>query len=215
MSPLGELKWSAPSGDHSYSSAQLSTVAGESLVLMLSNKGIELLEPKTGAIRLSYEWKTDNYRDLQPQVIDGNLILLPTGMGSGTRCIQVDKAGEQLTTEELWTSLDLKPDFNDFVVFQGHAFGFDSAIFTCIDLTTGKRKWKGGRYGKGQVLPAIPGGVFLAGIYWDFDLLFRKRSGHDACLDFPVYFSGKRICPVWIARQGRYDRSFVLMVCSS
>ena len=66
-----------------------------------------------------------------------------------------------------------------------------------------------------MVWPAIPGGVFFAGICWDFDLLFRKRSGHDACLDFPVYFSGKRICPVWIALPRRYDRSFVRMHCSS
>ena len=28
----------------------------------------------------------------------------------------------------------------------------DAGIFTCIDLKTGERKWKGGRYGKGQVL---------------------------------------------------------------
>ena len=181
----GELKWSAPSGDHSYSSPQLSTVAGESLVLMLSNKGIELLEPKTGTIRLSYEWKTDNYRDLQPQVIDGNLILLPTGMGSGTRCIRVDKAGEQLTTDELWTSRDLKPDFNDFVVFQGHAFGFDSAIFTCIDLTTGKRKWKGGRYGKGQVLLLEDSGLLLiAGEHGDVILVKADPSSHSELAKF-------------------------------
>src|SRR5262249_35001108 len=33
-----------------------------------------------------------------------------------------------------------------------HAYGFDGAIFCCLDLATGKRCWKGGRYGRGQVL---------------------------------------------------------------
>ncbi len=168
----GELNWSAPSGDHSYSSPQLSTIAGESLVLMLSNNGIELLDPQTGAIRLKYEWKTDNYRDLQPQVIDGDRILLPTGMGTGTRCFHVTKEGEKLSTNDLWTSRDLKPDFNDLVVYKGHAFGFDSAIFTCIDLATGERKWKGGRYGKGQVLLLEESGLLLvAGEYGDVILV--------------------------------------------
>ena len=35
---------------------------------------------------------------------------------------------------------------------QGHAFGFDGNILACIDLADGKRKWKGGRYGNGQLV---------------------------------------------------------------
>jgi len=37
--------------------------------------------------------------------------------------------------------------FND-----GHAYGFDGGILACINLQDGKRKWKGGRYGHGQLL---------------------------------------------------------------
>ena len=63
--------------------------------------------------------------------------------------------------EEVWTSRNLKPDFNDFVVFEGHAYGFDSNIFSCIDLETGQRNWKGGRYGKGQVLLQSESGLLI------------------------------------------------------
>ena len=56
------------------------------------------------------------------------------------------------TVAERWTSAGLKPNFNDFVVHDGHAFGFDGSILACIDLKDGKRKWKGGRYGSGQLV---------------------------------------------------------------
>ncbi|WP_205468172.1 hypothetical protein, partial [Raoultella ornithinolytica] len=53
---------------------------------------------------------------------------------------------------ERWTSNGLKPYFNDFVIHKGYAYGFDGRILSCIDLKDGQRKWKGGRYGNGQLV---------------------------------------------------------------
>jgi hypothetical protein len=60
------------------------------------------------------------------------------------------------SVQERWTSAGLKPYYNDFVVHDGHAYGFDGSILACIDLKDGKRKWKGGRYGNGQLV-LLPG----------------------------------------------------------
>ena len=46
----------------------------------------------------------------------------------------------------------MKPDFNDLLIQDGYLYGFDNAIFACVDLKDGARKWKGGRYEKGQAL---------------------------------------------------------------
>jgi hypothetical protein len=54
--------------------------------------------------------------------------------------------------EERWTSNGLKPYFNDYVIHKGHALGFDGNILASINLEDGKRDWKGGRYGNGQLL---------------------------------------------------------------
>jgi outer membrane protein assembly factor BamB len=157
----GALRWSVAAGNDSYSSPQLSTIAGETMVLMLSNDGLVLVDPATGKSRLNYEWKFSNYRALQPAVVGTDTILLPTGMSTGTRAIRVTNSNGQLAATELWTSKHLKPDFTDLVTYQGFAYGNDAGIFTCVDLNTGDRQWKGGRYGKGQVLLLEDSGVLL------------------------------------------------------
>jgi outer membrane protein assembly factor BamB len=152
----GSLAWSAACGPDSYSSPQLSRILGEDLVLMLTNAGLLALEPLTGKRRLDYEWKFDGYRALQPTVIGEDTLLLPTPMSEGTRCIKVSKSGDQLTATELWTSKQMKADFTELMVHGGYAYGIDGSVLACIDLKTGERQWKDGRYGKGEgvLLPA-------------------------------------------------------------
>ena len=47
------------------------------------------------------------------------------------------------------------------VLHKGCAYGFDNTIFTCIDLENGKRRWKGGRYEKGQALLLADSGLIV------------------------------------------------------
>jgi outer membrane protein assembly factor BamB len=157
----GALRWSAPSGDHTYASPQLSRVAGEDLVLMLSNAGLLLVEPATGQPRLNYEWKFSGYRALQPRVVGEATVLVGTPMNVGTRALRITRVQDQLAAEELWTSRGLKTDFSDFVTHAGHIYGNDGGFLACLDLQTGSRAWKGGRYGKGQVLLLEHAGLLL------------------------------------------------------
>jgi outer membrane protein assembly factor BamB len=159
--PSGTLRWSTPSASDSYVSPQLSTILGEAMILVFSNDGLLLADPATGRERLKYEWKFSQYRALQPRVIENDTILLPTPMNAGTRSIRIKKANGQWSAEELWTSRNLKADFTDLVTYQGYAYGNDAGIWTCIDLKTGERKWKGGRYGKGQALLLESSGLIL------------------------------------------------------
>ncbi|MCP5054080.1 MAG: alcohol dehydrogenase, partial [bacterium] len=105
-----------------------------------------------GTLLWKHLWK--EARIVQPALTaDGNL-LLSAGQGTGMRRIAVAHGPEGWKIEERWTSRRLKPNFNDFVVHKGHAFGFNGPSLACIDIENGKRKWKGGRYGGQLVLLA-------------------------------------------------------------
>ena len=91
----GELRWSAPAGDHSYSSAQLSTVDGKKCVLMLTNKGVDFIDPENGNVIGSHVSEYDGYRVIQPLVFDKSSVLLGTPM-DGTRRVVVNWDGQQV-----------------------------------------------------------------------------------------------------------------------
>jgi hypothetical protein len=87
---------------------------------------------------------------------DGD-VLIGSGSGFGgakvgVRRIAAGHGPGGWSVEERWISIGLKPYFNDFVVHKGHAFGFDGSLLACLDLKDGKRKWKDGRYGNGQLV---------------------------------------------------------------
>ncbi|MFN8004752.1 MAG: PQQ-binding-like beta-propeller repeat protein [Acidobacteriota bacterium] len=149
----GQLRWLGPAHDVSYSSPQLVTIGGTQQILLLSASGATSVAPADGKVLWEHSWPGSAI--VQPAVTPDGDILVSTGGsagGLGTRRLSLAPGAGKWTVEERWTSNGLKPYFNDFVVHKGHAFGFDNNILACIDLQDGKRKWKGGRYGNGQLV---------------------------------------------------------------
>jgi outer membrane protein assembly factor BamB len=149
----GALKWIGPLHGGSYSSPHLLTVNGVRQVVILSAPGAVSVNPKDGSLFWEHKWEGGAI--VQPGITPEGDILI-NGMaatgGLGTRRLAVKQSSDAWQVEERWTSNGLKPYFNDLVIHKGHAYGFDGAILSAIDLSDGKRKWKGGRYGQGQML---------------------------------------------------------------
>jgi outer membrane protein assembly factor BamB len=149
----GHLRWANPSRGGSYSSPHLATIDGVRQVLLLAGPGVMSVAPADGALLWEHKW--DGGAIVQPAVTaDGDVVINAISMmgGVGTRRLAIAHGPGGWSAEERWTSNGLKPYFNDFVVHKGHAFGFDGSILACIDLADGKRKWKGGRFGNGQLV---------------------------------------------------------------
>lgn len=151
-SETGELIWSGENGGSGYSSPHLLTICNVSQVLMINEPGVESIDPQTGKKLWSYPWRLRD-RVLQPAWI-GNDELLINEEYKNVRKIKVinDEAGWKIS--EIWTSSEIRMLYNDFVIHDGYAYGFDGPSMTCIDLADGRRKWRGARYRGFQLLLA-------------------------------------------------------------
>jgi outer membrane protein assembly factor BamB len=151
----GKPRWFAQTGGGGYSSPHLVTIGGVAQVLLASGSGVTSLAPADGQQLWRYALDA-GARIVQPaRIADADILMTVGGEGmggEGVRRFAVAHGPGGWTVEERWTSRALKPNFSDFVVHKGHAFGFDGNLLACIDLTDGSRKWKGGRYGSGQLV---------------------------------------------------------------
>ncbi len=149
----GKARWTGPQHGGSYSSPQLATIDGVTQILLLSAPGAVSVSPADGTQLWEHTWEGGAI--VQPALTaDGGVLINAMSMmgGMATRRLTVAHRAGGWTVEERWTSNGLKPYYNDFVVHKGHAYGFDGNILACIDLEDGKRKWKGGRFGNGQLV---------------------------------------------------------------
>jgi outer membrane protein assembly factor BamB len=150
----GDRRWLGPEGGAGYSSPHLATIDGVPQVLLLRGSRTISVAPADGKVLWEHVW-LPGVGIVQPGLTDGGDVLLTNGEGMGgigIRRIALQHGSGGWTVQERWTTRGLKPYFNDFVVHKGHAYGFDGSILASIGLDDGERKWKGGRYGNGQLI---------------------------------------------------------------
>ena len=68
---------------------------------------------------------------------------------------------------------------------RGFIYGLDESILACIDAATGELKWKGGRYGYGQVMLAS-GHLIVLTEGGELALVRATPARHEELVRFPV-----------------------------
>lgn len=157
----GTPAWHAPTGPISYSSGQPIALEDGTQIVFMSDGGLIAVEPSSGKILWNFDAPGNGvWRATQPAALGTDQILFGSE-DLGTVCLEVRRDGDEWQAKKLWSSKSLKPAYNDFVLYDGTAYGFDGGIFAAMDAASGKRRWKGGRYGHGQVLLLADQGLLL------------------------------------------------------
>jgi len=147
----GTQVWAAAGGKQSFSSPQLMTIAGVRQIVMHDNGGLAGFNIEDGALLWRQPGTSEMFIPmLQPHLVDGTDLIV--GWDNGIARIAIARNADTWTISEKWQSNRLKPSFNDFVIHKGRIYGLDDGILCCTDAESGRRLWKNGRYGFGQLL---------------------------------------------------------------
>jgi outer membrane protein assembly factor BamB len=146
----GKPRWTGPAGGTGYSSPQLVTINGVQQIVLLNSNGATSVAAADGKVLWQHAWS--GVPIVQPAATSTGDVFISVSDSSGLRRLAVAQGSGGWTVQERWTSEELNPWFNDFVIHKGQAYGFNGSTLTCIDLENGNLKWKGKRYGYGQMV---------------------------------------------------------------
>jgi len=122
-------------------------------------------------------------------VTGDNRVFLSASYGHGATLIEVAPRDKGFQAVQVWANTRMKNKFSTSVLYEGYLYGLDESILACMDATTGELKWKGGRYGYGQVLLAS-GHLVLTTEEGDVVLVKATPERHEELARFTA-ISGK------------------------
>ena len=149
----GEKRWAAGSGGAEYSSPTVLNLLGEDQIIHFRRN--VAAHDASGALLWEHPWKGGHPHVSLPIAVSTNEVFISSGYGTGCELIQLSRdPGGQIQVESLWKNIRLKSKFGTLLPREGYVYGLDDGMLTCVELKTGQRMWKDGRYGHGQGLLA-------------------------------------------------------------
>ena len=181
----GKRVWGALDDRPSYSSPMLVTLAGVRQILTLTATRLVGLSPETGKLLWERPWRTPNQAS-QPLVAGPDRVFIATGFGTDAAMLQLTAGADgHLTARELWRTNRMDNNFSSSVLHDGYIYGLDGPILSCVDASTGESKWKGGRYGAGQVILAS-GHLIVLTEQGELALVRADPAAHQEITRFPA-----------------------------
>lgn len=149
----GAPVWRVLSDTQAYVSPMLVELAGRRQIVVVSSTRVVGLTPEKGELLWEYPWDTDMGINVsQPILVDSNRFFISSGYGKGAALVEVKGSGNKLSASTIWENKNMKNKFNSSVLHNGYIYGLDEGIMVCLDVNTGERKWKEGRFGYGQII---------------------------------------------------------------
>jgi outer membrane protein assembly factor BamB len=179
----GAPLWQALDDKQAYTSPMLVTLAGEEQILIVTARraaGLTL----SGKLLWEYAWTTSyDINAAQPVVTGPDRFILSAGYDHGAALVRVTRTGNTFNASRVWENNRMKNKFTSSVLHEGHIYGLDEAILACVDAETGELKWKGGRYGYGQIVLAS-GHIIVAAENGDVAMVQATPERHEELVRF-------------------------------
>jgi outer membrane protein assembly factor BamB len=158
----GDVRWAAGTRPAAYSSPLVADIAGERQIIVVNQSWVTAHRASDGSVLWEHPWSSESDTTAsasQPLPVDGDRLFLSKGYGAGASLLNIrrDATGSFRVTPEWQPAIKrvMKTKFSNVVLRDGYVYGLDDVLLSCIELESGKLKWKKRRtpeFGYGQIM---------------------------------------------------------------
>jgi outer membrane protein assembly factor BamB len=153
----GQPRWQGPPRQISFSSPRLATLCGREQVLIVNEDTLSGHDPSDGRLLWEHPWPgvtSASASASQAVPVPPERVLVSKGYGGGAALLQLlPRDDGTCAVQELWHDpRSLRTKLTNVVRRGDCVYGLDDGMLECVELETGERRWKEGRYGHGQLL---------------------------------------------------------------
>lgn len=179
----GDELWRTGISQIAYASPALLVLDDVPQIVSVNEGTVTGHSPKNGEQLWESIWPSKSNADAcssQPVQVDGQRLLLGKGYAQGSKLIEIKQLAEESRSKSVktWRASDLwvnakilKTKFTNAIHYEGYLYALSDGVLECVEPDTGNRRWRGERFGHGQVL--MVNGV----------LLVASEEGHIAAVD--------------------------------
>jgi hypothetical protein len=158
----GEVRWAAGNRQASYATPVVAELAGERQIVVVNQGWVTGHRASDGEVLWEHPWEDEydqNASCAQPVPIGNDRLFLSKAYGTGASLLQIERDSDGVfKVEPLWdpaVKRVMKTKFSNVAIRDGFAYGLDDVLLECIELETGKVRWKKRRtpeFGHGQIM---------------------------------------------------------------
>jgi outer membrane protein assembly factor BamB len=152
----GKEIWRAGTAQIAYGSPNRVTIDGVEQIVSVNEGIVTGHDVADGNVLWSSEWVSHSNSDAcasQPVSAGGNRFLIGKGYAQGSKLIEVHRTQSDWVASDLWTDTRLmKTKFTSAIYYDGLLYALSDGVLECVDPNSGKRVWRGSRFGQGQAL---------------------------------------------------------------
>ncbi len=153
----GEVLWESGNHNISMASPGYGVLGGVEQVLMVNQNWVSGHDPVTGTVLWEFEWPGLTAGDSnvsQAVPVPPDKVFISKGYGLGAALYRlVPQSDGTFAPENIWNSARvMRTKLTNAAIKDGYVYGLSEGVLECIELETGERAWKAGRYHHGQIL---------------------------------------------------------------
>jgi outer membrane protein assembly factor BamB len=186
----GAVVWTGGEDQAAYASPTLATLGGVRQILSVNQDRVTSHDPATGSVLWQAAWpgsSSSNASVSQPVALPGDRVLLTKGYGTNAKLLRIRRSKDAgWSVDEIWNAPRvLQTKFSNVVVLDEYAYALSDGILQCVSLSDGRRQWRGGRYGQGQVL-GVGSTLLIQAETGEIVLVAARPDQHEELAVFPA-----------------------------